>query len=822
MIVLRKYLLCLLLLSAPTLLNAEIKLFVEQPVRNGIASGTGLIAGWAVSDNGIASVEVSVDGIAIGQIPYGGSRADVGAAFPEFPDSENSGWGFKWAFGLQTPGEHVLTVKATDGEGNSLTQNLPYWVVRFKSSFIGDPDAVRLNQADIFIDEKEAIQIRNVLVEGDPVNISLRWDKPSQQFAIIQIETPGGAQPNSLPVADAGPDQTIAVNRPVTLPGFGGDSDGQVVRSHWYQLSGPPVEITGAEQLNASFTAPAQTGKLSFMLLVVDDQGATATDLVNIHIHPQNQTLITDVEASRFLAQSTFGPTRADIARVKSLGYRAWLNEQFAQPASLQLPYLRERHVGVGRDPGDPNSDVPSRQDAWWFAIVEEQDQLRQRVAFALSQIFVVSDRNDALAISQFGMADYFDMLARNAFGNYRDLMELVTLHPVMGMYLSMVQNEKADPERNVRPDENYARELMQLFTIGAHELNIDGSLKLDGQGNPVATYDQSMVEEYARVFTGWNFADIDWLAPFYFADRTKPMVAWEEFHDSGEKQLLGGIQLPAEQTARQDLDAALDSIFKHPNVAPFVSKQLIQRLVTSNPTPAYVQRVAEVFENDGDGVRGNLQAVVRAILLDSEARRGHIAAPARFGKLREPVLRLSHLWRAFNASRVDGGEFGQFPGVFVYTVLTSSGLYYLNETTGQALLRAPSVFNFFRPDHSPAGPVRDAGMVAPEFQILTENNMIATDNMLNYHAQYFITGEFEDWTHINIDYEAGLADQPEQLLDHLNALLLSGAMSGPLRQAILHHLNTADFGNDGSAPRSRAKDAISLIISSPEYQIQR
>ena len=355
-------------------------------------------------------------------------------------------------------------------------------------------------------------------------------------------------------------------------------------------------------------------------------------------------------ESAQFLNQTTFGATEAEVQRVVSMGFEAWIDAEMAKPPSLQLPHLRALPP-----PQFPFQLQPDRADIWFRNVVNGDDQLRQRVAFALSEILVVSELG-ALVSLPFSLADYYDVLTRNAFGNYRDLMEEVTLHPSMGVYLSMLGNEKPDAALNIRPDENYARELMQLFTIGLVELNNDGSIVLDGQGQPVPTYDQAVIEGFAHVFTGWNYAGFaDFNLAFPTADnQTQPMQLYADFHDVGAKLLLGGTTLPAGQTGEQDLADALDNVFNHPNVGPFIALRLIQRLVTSNPSPDYVARVASAFNDNGLGERGDLAAVVKAILLDPDAR------PALRmeldGKIKEPLLRITQLWRAYGAQSQSGG----------------------------------------------------------------------------------------------------------------------------------------------------------------------
>jgi len=313
-----------------------------------------------------------------------------------------------------------------------------------------------------------------------------------------------------------------------------------------------------------------------------------------------------DVDAARFLNQATFGATEQSIADFRKLDSKAaWIDAQLALPASLTLPYV------VANSNGSRRKD---RHEPWWNNALDEPDQLRQRVAFALSQIFVISDLDKALSNNQYGVSDYYDMLSRNAFSNYRSLLENVTLHPAMGVYLSMVRNEKANPAENIRPDENFAREVLQLFSIGLFELDNRG--QIINPDNPTASYSQRTIEEFARVFTGWEYPSSRYwgdtnLSASAFQGR---MVPVEEFHDTGSKTLLNGVVVPAGLSTSQDMQRALDNIAGHQNVGPFISKQLIQRLVTSNPSPDYVGRITAVFNDNGSGERGNLGSVVKAI----------------------------------------------------------------------------------------------------------------------------------------------------------------------------------------------------------------
>lgn len=512
--------------------------------------------------------------------------------------------------------------------------------------------------------------------------------------------------------------------------------------------------------------------------------------------------LTTTTDAARFLTQATFGPTPEDLDFVQQHGYEYWLEYQTLVPQTSHLAFLDGYRQGEFPDPA-------LRTDAWWWVSVRGQDQLRQRVAFALSQLFVVSELELAGGENARALATYYDLLAQHAFGNYADLLEAVTLSPIMGVYLSHVRNEKAQPALNIRPDENYAREVMQLFSIGLVQLNEDGTAVVDSSSNPIPTYDQEVIEGFAAVFTGWTYAGTtDWRRPS--KDMFRPMISFPEFHDVGAKRLLRNEVLPPNGTAESDLEGALASIFSHPNVGPFVGKQLIQRLVTSNPSPAYVARVARVFADDGDGVRGNLGAVVRAILLDREARQGHVDLPTTFGKIREPLLRQTALWRAFRA--------GAANGVFDYSSP--------ERDLAQAPLRSPSVFNFYRPDHAPPGEVSQAGLVGPELQILTESAITATTNRWFQATFDRYSGRPNvpaDGVIIDIETEKALvrAGESNQLLERLNLLLLSGRMSSTTRATLSNHLGRLPLapGSDGS---QQVVELIYLIVSSPEFALQR
>ncbi len=498
--------------------------------------------------------------------------------------------------------------------------------------------------------------------------------------------------------------------------------------------------------------------------------------------------------ASRFLTQATFGPDTASIERLLRIGYTEWLREQLDAPLSLHRPELETRSFG------GESIQQAHRQAMWWRHAMTAPDQLRQRMAFALSQIFVISDRAGALVNDPIGLAHYYDLLVQHAFGDYRALLEQVAVSPQMGNYLSHLRNRKPETGSNVRPDENFAREIMQLFSIGLVMLEQDGTVRRDGQGVPVPSYGQDEIVGLAHVFTGWTYAGSTSFTegrPNY-----RPMMNFEEFHDRGTKVVPAGGLLSANRDAAAELSDLLDRLAAHPNVAPFMSKQLIQRFVTANPSRGYVARVAGIWNDNGQSQRGDLGAVVRAILLDEEAMTGHRSSPTTFGKPREPLLKQTAVWRAFHA-RADVG-----------------GYDYTNAELDwdQAPLRAETVFNFYRPDHQPQGGLASRGLAAPEYQILTHTSITAQTNKLYASVDRHRGAGGTDARQILLDLapETALASDPAALVDHLNVLLLGGTMSLEMRTILIAHA-------EGEAElRARAADVIYLIVSSPEFAVQK
>ncbi len=513
-------------------------------------------------------------------------------------------------------------------------------------------------------------------------------------------------------------------------------------------------------------------------------------------------------DASRFAAQATFGLGYDDIRLLARQGKSAWIDEQIALPitdhSSIVTDLVRRRDAGeFAQFEQDIEYLILFRRLAWWHRTVTADDQLRQRVAFALSQIFVVSDNVDELIINPYAMSGYYDMLLGNAFGNFRDLLRDVSLHPAMGIYLSHVNNRKSDPANNIFPDENYAREIMQLFSIGLFELNNDGSLRLDAGGDPIPTYSNVEIREFAKIFTGFSFGGSGAFFGNPIPEFLVSMQMFDAQHEQGAKHLLNGTVVPAGQTGLQDFEAAIDNLFNHPNVGPFIGKQLIQRLVTSNPSPAYVDRVARAFNGDSTGVRGDMAAVIRAVLLDPEAQAAPGSDPS-FGKLREPVVRYAALLRQLGASSDDG-------------FIANTG-YFLQELGKQHPLSAPSVFNFFLPAHSPAGEIADAGLVAPEFQITTSNSVVGMSNLVDFIVVGdFVTDVPEPFAPVSLTFAdyVDIVGDVDALVGRLDLVLTAGTLHGSTRQAIAGLLEEIEDEN------VRLRIALYLFLVSPDYAVR-
>ena len=523
---------------------------------------------------------------------------------------------------------------------------------------------------------------------------------------------------------------------------------------------------------------------------------------------------VTASEASRFLSQATFGPSSVDIDRLESVGLSAWLQAEFAKPQEsfLQQVLLAEASgVDIGPD---------ELSEAFWTRAILSDDQLRQRVGFALSQIFVASYADAQLSRRPVAMANYMDIMSAGAFGNFRQTLENVTYSPAMAIYLTYLQNQKADADREVVPDENYAREIMQLFTIGLLELQPNGEPRLDGSGQPIETYDNVDVTELAKVFTGlsWGGRDRFFGSPDTLESEYLPMEMYDDQHSPEVKSFLG-TTIPANTNGVASIDLALDALFNHPNTPPFISRQLIQRLVVSNPSPGYVLRAATAFEDGsfalpngqvvGGGQRGDMQAVVAAILLDQEARDAAMSADPSFGKIREPILRFTHWARAFGVTETDADNARDLRDTRAPDRLS------------QQAYRSPSVFNFYRPGFvSPGSESAAQGLVAPELQITTASSVTGYANFM----ERFITGSASD-TDFLPDYadELGLANDPAALVDHLDGLLTYGTLDAQTRARIIEAVSSITLDNGGfTRDERRVHAAVLFMMTSSDYIIAR
>ena len=537
----------------------------------------------------------------------------------------------------------------------------------------------------------------------------------------------------------------------------------------------------------------------------------------------------TDAEAARFLLRSALSASATAIADIRERGYEPWLDREIARaPAATAESFFAQQNFNR-IDSERLFFSTSSARAMIWKELLSGGDPVRKRIALALSEFFVVSlDGVENLIWRSQAMGSYWDTLMEHAFGSYRKLLEAMTLTPAMGAFLNTLGNRKADASTGRVPDENYGREVMQLFSIGLYELNIDGSTKLDGAGNPVETYDNDDVAEIAKVFTGYdldfsqttmhpNPSGASWEIPEPDV-ATRPMTAdpskWrrpqaEGYHSAEAKSFLG-TTIPAGTGASETLKQALDTLANHPNVGPFFGKQMIQRLVTSNPSPAYVERVASVFNDDGSGKRGNLAAVFKAVLLDEEALSDAGLSNAGFGKLREPMLRYIQ-WARTAAVESDSGDWD------------IGDLGNPTSALGQSPLNSPSVFNFFRPGYTATNSQAAANnMVAPEFQLVNETTVAGYINFM-YQA---VRGEGYRSRDVKPRYtaELGIAHDSSALLDRLDLLLTANQLTSATRQAILDALNslTVTQTSPDADKLQRIHIAVLLVLASYDYLIQR
>jgi uncharacterized protein (DUF1800 family) len=674
---------------------------------------------------------------------------------------------------------------------------------------------------------------------------SERWPDP----AVFVLRRSGGLKP-------------LTVNFSLT---------GTANRDLDYQSSVPGTSVTFAAGQREAFvkihpiadTADAETAE-SVVLTAIPGTGYGIGAVSSASASILNETSTSPPSAkaaARFLIQAAFGPDQdaaddvdqvpENVEQVMAMGFEAWIDDQLARPIGTLRPMVQWQNA----QPGSAEIYNDRKQNAWWGRAMglpklrpdatEEQlpDPLRQRVAYALSQIFVISDRMERLAVEPEGMVHFYDTLLENSFGNFKDLLKDVSLHPCMGIYLSHMGNRKADPVAKTFPDENFAREIMQLFSIGLWKLDPDGSQHLsDGTdlgpdglpvalNQPIPTYNNSTITELARVFTGLSFGknsagNDNNNFELYDGDFTSLMKGWDEHHDLAPKHLVSGSITPARVAngglaTMADVDAVMDDLFNHPNVGPFIGKQLIQRLVTSNPSGAYISRVTAAFNA---APRGDLGRTVKAILMDPEARDAAMLADPHYGKLREPFLKAVNVARAFNAT-------------------APNGWYYLDAFIldhAQEPLKAPSVFNFYLPHYSPPGPLAEAGLVAPEFQIVNASSGTTAPNYFWDH----ITGGLHRWgaaadknvtlnltqemllnvppAAVNDPYPSVQPLDPDALLRRLDLVLTGGTLEPETFQIIREALQRIGPNSVWEWPRDRLKLAIYLIVSSPEFAVQR
>lgn len=579
---------------------------------------------------------------------------------------------------------------------------------------------------------------------------------------------------NQSPVArDYTHQQQLKYGQPVSIDpnSVGSDTDGDNLQFASLE-AGDDVSISIAGNGSARITLLSPgTHKVSFTL----SDGKSESRSANLTFSSNGVDI---QQAHRFFLQSTFGPTQEDIENATQLQPLDWIEAQFELPATLHSPLT-------------PNWEHEERNDAWFKLSLYAPDQLRQRVAFALSEMFVVSQfgvlaKRPAAAIS------YYDALVEGAFGNYRDLLETVSLHPAMGLYLTLVNSRKMDEAKGSMPDENYAREVMQLFSIGLYELNSDGTLQRDSEGNTIPTYTQKDILNVARVFTGWRMG----------ANHTVPMVAEPTHHDTGRKQVLGH-SFAAEQTALEDMRQMLDILFEHSNTPVFFAKHMIQRLVTSNPSPAYVERVAGAFIDNGKGVRGDIKAVVKATLLDEEALGvSDVAQPIKF---KEPIVAILNLYRAnlslSNDPTVSLTSLTDYPAV--------SGSKYAYNPAGQGPLRSLSVFNFFSPDYQ----IGTERKLSPEAELLTWSTYSTTYNyMRKYIRGKNKTGQPD------LSYFTQHFDDPDKLIKAIGDLYFGNSIE-PVLEAELR--TTIQDGVNASSYDFYAERLAELVVSSEEFFIQ-
>jgi len=803
--------------------------------------------GLVVAPNGAGSLLVSWTGLA-GKKYSLLSRADLteGTWAPAAPDMIGVGAPAQAAISINGAprGFFQLSIGDQDTDGDGVND--------WEESAIGfDTARTRTDRSSQTDSQRVAAGLsaaNTITVSSYDDTISERWPDPG----VVVVRRTGGLQPLTVNIAFGG-DAARGVDYSVP---FAGNTvifaPGQ--REVFVEVTPLADANDGEATETITLTALAGTG------YTVGAQNAATVSLLN----ETDASGPSVKEAARFLIQAAFGPDQdsdadadhipENVEEVTALGFDAWIDAQYARPIGTLQPFVEWAEA----QPGSAGIYNDKKQDAWWGramglrklrpdAVTEQDpDPLRQRVAFALSQIFVISDRMEDLAVDPKGMANFYDLLLTHSLGNFRDLLFGVSTHPCMGIYLSHLGNRKSDPVAKTFPDENYAREIMQLFSIGLWMLEPNGQRKLsDGTdldplgnvvplGEPIPTYGNANITEMARVFTGLAFGGTNVNFGLYPRDFSTPMKGWDDEHDCAAKTILG-VPFPARTPSPgntgtatfADVNAAIDVLFNHPNVGPFIGRLLIQRLITSNPSPDYIARVSAKFADNGAGVRGDMKAVVKQILLDPEARDPAKLTDPTYGKLREPFLKCVNLARAFNAS-------------------SPSGWYYLDAFTldhVQEPLKSPSVFNFYLPSYSPPGALTQAGLVAPEFQIMNATSGVKAPNYF-WNA---ITGGLHRWgvgtaaynTTLNLTQEMQMnvpgwtpgpnenypdldPIDPDPLLRRLDLALTGGTLTPRSFQIIRESMLRIGKNSFWDWPRSRLKLGIYLIVTSPEFAVQR
>lgn len=572
------------------------------------------------------------------------------------------------------------------------------------------------------------------------------------------------------------------------------------------------------------------------------------------------------MEASRLLSQATMGYNMEEVERTAAMGLEAWVDNQLTLGPNYLRPQMDEiweqiygwnidyyTNQYLENNPGAPITEeiLESFEEdiygpwalnfhyAWWQNTILSSDQLRQKVAYALSQIVVISINSDLVDHGDV-LSSYYDIFLKHAFGNYRDIIGEVSLTPAMGLYLSHYNNPKEVPEENLHPDENYAREIMQLFSIGLYELNQDGTRKKDAQGNDIPTYNNNDIKELAKVFTGLGAAGVmenPWVdTPFfgmdwYLADKDAPMKMYQEWHETSEKTILGELVLPAGQQGMRDVEMAIDFLFEHDNVGPFLARQLIQRIVKSNPSPGYVARVAAAFADNGAGERGDLGAVVKAILMDVEARTCAESQDEDNGQLIEPLLRITQLGKAFpldcrkdSVYTINGEDFDETPCQEIRYWLNG---FSTRNRLRQSPLGAPSVFNFYLPDHQPVGEMTSRDLYGPEYKIHDSStainyiNMVFLSTVWNYYGGSWDNDINEDlgWLSLNTSAIEPYAENPEDLYNYLDILFTRGHLSDRQRESLRDFVNDQPNWVDNW---DKTRSLIFLMMISPDYTIRK